>query len=71
MIALNPSDRGTLPDLMRHPWVNMDQKEPLHPPCEEDLEVTMVRTLGLNCDQIQDTGTGSVRSKKPRWGSPS
>uniref|UniRef100_A0A8C0CZJ8 non-specific serine/threonine protein kinase n=1 Tax=Balaenoptera musculus TaxID=9771 RepID=A0A8C0CZJ8_BALMU len=32
MIALNPSDRGTLPDLMRHPWVNMGQKEPLQPP---------------------------------------
>ncbi|KAJ8776154.1 hypothetical protein J1605_015716 [Eschrichtius robustus] len=66
MIALNPSDRGTLPDLMRHPWVNMGQKEPLQPPCEEDLEVTMVKTPGLTCDQIQDTGTGSVSSKKPK-----
>ncbi|KAJ8790341.1 hypothetical protein J1605_021418 [Eschrichtius robustus] len=68
MIALNPSDRGTLPDLMRHPWVNVGQKEPLQPPCEEDLEVTMVRTLGLTCDQIQDTGTGSVSSMKPKVG---
>ncbi|NIG59904.1 serine/threonine-protein kinase MARK2-like [Pontoporia blainvillei] len=40
MIALNPSDRGTLPDLMRHPWVNMGPKEPLQPPCEEDPGVT-------------------------------
>ena len=63
MIALNPSDRGTLPDLMRHPWVKMGQKEP---PCEKDLEVTMVRTPGLTCDQIQDTGTGSVSAKKPK-----
>ncbi|XP_061054264.1 serine/threonine-protein kinase MARK2-like [Eubalaena glacialis] len=68
MIALNPSDRGTLPDLMRHPWVNMGQKEPLQPPCEEDLEVTMVRTPGLTCDQIQDTGTGSVSPRKPKVG---
>nr|XP_058935646.1 MAP/microtubule affinity-regulating kinase 3-like [Kogia breviceps] len=28
MTALNPSDRGTLPDLMRHPWVNMGRKKP-------------------------------------------
>ncbi|KAJ8797901.1 hypothetical protein J1605_017103 [Eschrichtius robustus] len=68
MIALNPSDRGTLPDLMRHPWVNVGQKEPLQPPCEEDREVTMVRTPGLTCDQIQDTGTGSVSSMKPKPG---
>ncbi|KAM9092147.1 serine/threonine-protein kinase MARK2-like [Megaptera novaeangliae] len=68
MIVLNPSDRGTLPDLMRHPWVNMGQKEPLQPPCAEDREVTMVRTPGLTCDQIQDTGTGSVSSKKPKVG---
>lgn len=69
MIALNPSDRGTLSDLMRHPWVNMGQKEPLQPPCEEDPEVTMVRTLGWTCEQIQDPGTGSVSSMKPMVGS--
>eukprot|EP00069_Balaena_mysticetus_P019966 bmy_12640T0 len=68
MIALDPSDRGTLPDLMRHAWVNMGQKKPLQPPCEEDLKVTMVRTTGLTCDQIQDAGTGSVSSKKPKVG---
>ena len=68
MIALSPSDRGTLPDLMRHAWLNMGQKEPLQPPCEEDLEVTMVRTPGLTCDQSQDTGTGSVSSMKPNVG---
>ncbi|XP_059984548.1 serine/threonine-protein kinase MARK2-like [Lagenorhynchus albirostris] len=69
MIALNPSDRGTLPDLMRHPWVNMGQKEPLQPPCEEDPEVTMVRTLGMTRDQVQDPGTGSVSSMKQMVGS--
>ncbi|KAM9060649.1 serine/threonine-protein kinase MARK2-like [Megaptera novaeangliae] len=68
MIALSPSDRGTLPDLMRHAWLNMGQKEPLQPPCEEDLEVTMVRTPGLTCDQSQDTETGSVSSMKPNVG---
>ncbi|XP_059775205.1 serine/threonine-protein kinase MARK2-like [Balaenoptera ricei] len=68
MIALNPSDRGTLPDLMGHAWLNMGQKEPLQPPCEEDLKVTTVTTPGLTCDQIQDAGTGSVSAKKPQVG---
>uniref|UniRef100_A0A8C9B7Q0 non-specific serine/threonine protein kinase n=1 Tax=Phocoena sinus TaxID=42100 RepID=A0A8C9B7Q0_PHOSS len=66
MIALNPGDRGTLPDLMRHPWVNMGQKEPLQPPCEEDLEVTMVRTLGTTRDQIRNPETGSVTQRMVR-----
>nr|XP_058935040.1 serine/threonine-protein kinase MARK2-like [Kogia breviceps] len=69
MISLKPSDRGTLPDLMKHPWVNMGQKKPLQPPCEEDLEVTVRRILDSMWDEIQDGGEGSVSSKKPMVGS--
>nr|XP_058935645.1 serine/threonine-protein kinase MARK2-like [Kogia breviceps] len=69
MISLNPSDTGTLPDLMRHPWVNTGQKKPLQPPCEEDLEVTVRRILDSMWDEIQDGGEGSVSSKKPMVGS--
>ena len=76
MIALDPSDRGTLTDLMRHPWVNMGQEEPLWPYCElssdRDPGVTVVVALGLRWDQIQDSGTGrkhdSVSSEESEVG---
>ena len=46
MMTLDPRDRGTLPDLRRHPWVNMGQEEPLEPYCE------------LSCDK--DPGSDSA-----------
>ncbi|XP_066886125.1 serine/threonine-protein kinase MARK2-like [Kogia breviceps] len=65
MIARDPSDRGTLPDLMRHPWVTMGRKKPPQPPCEEDLEGTVTSMRDSAWDDRQDGGEGSVSSKKP------
>nr|XP_058926890.1 serine/threonine-protein kinase MARK2-like [Kogia breviceps] len=64
MIALNPSDRGTLPDLMRHPWVTMGRKKPPQPPCEEDLEGTVTSMLDSVWDDMQAGGEGSVGPRK-------
>lgn len=45
---------------MRHPWVNLGQKEPLRPfcvpPCDKDQGVTVVRTLVSGWDLIHDSG---------------
>ena len=46
MLTLDPTTRATLPHLRQHPWVQMDEKEPLQPLCEEDSEVTVQNTSG-------------------------
>ena len=46
MLTLDPTTRATLPHLRQNPCVQMYEKEPLHPLCEEDLEVTVQNTSG-------------------------
>ncbi|XP_057583500.1 serine/threonine-protein kinase MARK1-like isoform X2 [Hippopotamus amphibius kiboko] len=67
MIVVNPSDRSSTEDLLRPPWVNMGQEEPLQPACEENPGVPVAKTLGSRRDQMQES-TGSESSDDPEVG---
>ena len=55
MLTLNSSTRPTLPPLWQHPWVKMDEKEPLQPLCDKDLEVTVQKLLGSRWAESQSS----------------
>uniref|UniRef100_A0A8C0D459 non-specific serine/threonine protein kinase n=1 Tax=Balaenoptera musculus TaxID=9771 RepID=A0A8C0D459_BALMU len=55
MIALSPSDRGTLPDLMSHAWLKMGQKEPLQPPSQPTLKVLRTLTVAHSWAKSSNT----------------
>lgn len=85
-MTLDLSDRGTLEELMRDPWLNMGQEEGLRSqqsPCDNmDPWVTEVMmNLGFEQDQIQGSiidkrydramSTYSIlRTEKPQGGGP-
>ena len=46
ILTLNPTNRGTLDDVWKHPWVNVGQEESLPPACEEHPGVTVGMILG-------------------------
>ncbi|TKC34053.1 hypothetical protein EI555_017485, partial [Monodon monoceros] len=60
MMTLNPRNRGTLSDLMRHAWVNMGEEEPLR----------LYKPLRLGWNQVHHSRTGrrhdSMSSKEPK-----
>ena len=67
MLTLDPTTRATLPHLQQHPWVKMDEKEPLQPLCEEDSEVTVQNTSGT-WDTRSKSGTRDTKSTRDTRG---
>lgn len=67
MLTLDPTTRDTLPHLQQHPWVEMDEKEPLQPLCEKDSEVT-VQNTSSTWDTRGKSGTRDTKSTRDTRG---